>query len=368
MTLRIAVALHDFSLGGTERIAIRLANQWAADGAEVMVLAGSERGELRGLLDETVGLWVATPVIARGPGSVARLGRAVRRRLAEAPADVLFVPGNYHWPVAAAFRAVAKARRPLIVAQVSNVLRKPQRGRLRQYLFEVRTRRRLRGTDAVVTMTEIDRDLANRILRRTDCVAIPLPALGASLVAPTPIDPKSRLVMSAGRLVPQKAFEVLIDAFAIVAQQDGEARLVIVGEGPQRVMLERRVEMLDLSGRVKMPGYVDDIRPFLDRARVFVLSSRFEGYGAVIIEALAAGRPVVATASTPAAGELLSVRGAGRVVPIEDPEALAAAIVAELEGPIPDPVALATLVQPYRIDVVAKRYERLFSELDRRGR
>ncbi|MCY7279446.1 MAG: glycosyltransferase [Sphingomonas bacterium] len=365
MPLRIAIALHDFSLGGTERIAIRLANQWAADGADVTVLAGGEEGVLRHLLDKSVRLWVATPPIARGWGSMARLGRAVRQRMAEEPADILFVPGNYHWPVAAAFRGVAKALRPLVVAQVSNVLRKPQRGRFRQYLFEARTRSRLRGADAIVTMSEIDRLLANQILRRADCVTIPLPALDASPVPGSPIDAGSRLIVSAGRLVTQKAFEVLIDAFAIVSRHNNKVRLILVGEGPQRGLLERRIKVLGLSERVQMPGYVDDIRPFLDRARLFVLSSRFEGYGAVIVEALSAGRPVVSTASTPAAVELLSNPDAGRVVPIEDPEGLAQAIIAELEGPIPDHVALARLVKPYHIDIIAGRYEDLFCRLHR---
>lgn len=368
MTLRIAIALHDFSLGGTERIAIRLANQWAADGAEVVVLAGSERGELRGLLDETVTLWVASPAIARRPGSVARLGRAVRRRLTQAPADVLFVPGNYHWPVAAAFRSVLRERRPLIVAQVSNALRKPGRGKLGQFLFEVRTRWRLRDANAIVTLSEPDKRLADQLLRRGDVVAIPLPALSASPIPPVPVDPACRLILAAGRFVPQKGFDVLIEAFAIVARQDERNRLLLVGDGPQRARLERQIRTLALTKRVDLPGYVDDLRPCLDRARMFVLPSRFEGYPAVIIEAVAAGRPVISTACTTAAEELLTMGGAGRVVPIEDAEAMAAAILAQLAAPIPDPGALADWVEPFRIDTVARRYEALFRDLVSRER
>lgn len=363
MTLRIAVVLRDFSFGGTERIAIRLANRWSANRANVSVFAGREEGLLRSLLEDSVSLWLATPRIGLGLGSAARLGQAVRRRLIDEPVDVLFVPGNCHWPVAAAFRGIPKAQRPIIVAQVSNALRKPQRGRLRQHLFEARMRQRLKACDAVVTMAETDRILANQILRRTDCIAIASPAVGASTEPPLPIDPNSRLILAAGRLVKQKAFEVLIEAFAIVSRHDSEAQLLILGDGPERSILERQILALGLSERVQMPGYVEDIRPFLDRARMFVLSSRFEGYPAVIIEALSAGRPVVSTACTPAADELLSAPGAGRVVPLEHPKVLAHAILAELKAPPPIPSTLAKLIEPYRIDGVAANYEGLFRHL-----
>lgn len=224
MTLRIAVVLRDFSLGGTERIAIRLANRWASNGANVAVLAGREDGPLRSLMEDRVRLWLATPRIGLGLGSAARLGQAVRRCLKDEPVDVLFVPGNCHWPVAATFRGIAIAHRPIIVAQVSNALRKPQRGRLRQLLFEARMRKRLKVADAVVTMAETDRILANQILRRTDCIAIASPAVGAWTEPPLPIDPNSRLILAAGRLVKQKAFEVLIEAFAIVSRHDSQAQ------------------------------------------------------------------------------------------------------------------------------------------------
>lgn len=366
MTLRIAIALHDFSLGGTERIAIRLANQWAAAGAEVLILAGSEQGAIRGLLNEHVGLVVAKPPIARAPRSVARLGRWVRSQLGQASVDLLFVPGNYHWPIASALRGMTKELRPLVVAQVSNVLRKPQRGMLQQYWFEVRIRHRLRAVDAIVTMSANDCRLACHILRRSDCLTIELPALDPGPLHPTPVDSNSRLIVSAGRFVKQKAFEVLIDAFAIVAGQDENARLLLLGEGPEREMLQQRLDRLGLTSRVQMPGFVEDIRPYLEPARLFVLSSRFEGYGAVIIEALSTGRPVVSTASTPAVTELLSTPGAGLVVPIEDAEALARAIITEMNGPAPDVAVLAASVETYRIDLVARRYEQLFDDLVKR--
>ncbi len=106
------------------------------------------------------------------------------------------------------------------------------------------------------------------------------------------------MILAAGRLIRQKGFDLLIDAFARL--DDPRARLVIVGSGPEEDELRRKIERLDLAQCVTLAGFVPDIRPHLDAARVFVLPSRFEGYGAVIVEALGAGRPVIATASTPA--------------------------------------------------------------------
>ncbi len=121
-----------------------------------------------------------------GLSSAARLGKAVRRRLIDEPVDALFVPGNCHWPFAAASRGIANTQRLIIVVQVSNALRKPRRGQLRQLLFEAWMRQRLKAADAVVTIAETDRILANQILRRTDCIAIASPAVGACTEPPLP--------------------------------------------------------------------------------------------------------------------------------------------------------------------------------------
>ncbi|MDB5424841.1 MAG: glycosyltransferase, partial [Phenylobacterium sp.] len=91
--------LHDLPLGGTERIAIRLANRWAALGRRVTLLCGSRRGALAGMIDPAVEVVECDPPIPRGPGSRRRLGQATAAFVARRRPDVLFVPGNYHWPI-----------------------------------------------------------------------------------------------------------------------------------------------------------------------------------------------------------------------------------------------------------------------------
>lgn len=118
-----------------------------------------------------------------------------------------------------------------------------------------------------------------------------------------------------------------------------------------------------MSERVSLPGFVPDIGPWLHRSRVLLLSSHYEGYAAVIIEALAAGRPVVATACTPAAQELLTLPDRGCVVPIGDVPAMTRALRAKLNEAAPDPERLAAAVAHFRIGPISQAYLRIFDDV-----
>jgi glycosyltransferase involved in cell wall biosynthesis len=357
--LRIGIVIHDFALGGTERIAVRLANAWARQGTEVEIYCGSGAGPLRELLDADVRASAPAAPIHRGRRSVQRLAKAARAHFEAHPVQGLFVPGNYHWPLVAAIAAIPGKKRPIIVAQVSSALEKPQRGVLRQHWFEHRMRRRLAHADEIVAMSAETAILARRILHRQRITTIRLPALEDVTAPPLAVPAGPPILVAAGRLVKQKDFPTLVDAFAILDHPT--ARLVIIGSGPQEAAIRARIAAQDLNERVDLVGYVPDIREWLDRARLFVLPSIHEGYGAVIIEALSAGRQVIATDCTPAARELLGSTLTGRVVPINDPAALAAAMAAALESPAPDPVILARHVEGFRIGPIARSYLDLFS-------
>jgi glycosyltransferase involved in cell wall biosynthesis len=109
------------------------------------------------------------------------------------------------------------------------------------------------------------------------------------------IGPEQRVVLAAGRLVEGKGFHLLIDAFARIAAGNPEARLMVAGDGPERAALERKVASLELQGRVGLIGPVASLVPLLQLADVFALPSLHEGLPLVILEALAAGRPILAT-------------------------------------------------------------------------
>jgi glycosyltransferase involved in cell wall biosynthesis len=357
--VKILVVLHDLPLGGTERVALRLTEAWAKAGHEVTLLCGSATGAQAGLVSKAVDLVECAPPIPRGFGSRIRLGRAVAAHLRGHPTDILFVPGNFHWSVSRDVARGLGAARPVIVAQVSSPIAKHGRGGLKQWAFEVGARRRLRDADAMVTLSPRTIPEIDRLLGRRIATAIPLPALDDAVHQSAAASGK--LIVAAGRLAPEKGYDVALKAFAKVA--DTEARLAFVGDGPLRAELEALADRLGVRDRVTFVGYAPDIGPWLDRARLLLLSSWHEGFGAVIVEALGRGRPVIATDCTPAIRDLLWTPTHGRAVKPGDIDGLAAALQSELESPAPNPNALADAVAAYRITPVANAYLNLFHGL-----
>ena len=133
-------------------------------------------------------------------------------------------------------------------------------------------------------------------------------------------------LISIGRLAPQKAHHDLIRAFAEALKSGSDMELVILGEGPERKRLEELVSRLGLEGRVQMPGAVANPYAWLARAEIFVLASHWEPFGIVIAEALAAGLPVITTA-TDGGRDIIAAHDAGIMVPVGDVEALARAML-----------------------------------------
>lgn len=348
--------LHDLPLGGTERIALRLAGAWAARGVAVTIFVGDAAGPLIGLMPATATVVKADPPIPRGRGARARLGRAAARHFTAHPVESLFVIGNYHWDIVPMLAAIPA--RPILVAQISSPVAKPQRGRFAQWWFARRMRRLLDGVDALVSLDRLAAQQADAILRRPLATMIPLPALDDTPPPPVPA-PVAPIILAAGRLVPQKDFPTLLRAMAALDRPD--ATLVIAGSGPDEPALRALADRLGLADRMVFAGYVADIRPLLDAARIFVLSSAYEGFGAVLIEALAAGRPVAACDCAPSVAMLLGDRPWGRIAPVGDDVRLAEAMYALLDAPGFDPLAIAATVDGYRIGPAADAYLDLFS-------
>jgi glycosyltransferase involved in cell wall biosynthesis len=138
------------------------------------------------------------------------------------------------------------------------------------------------------------------------------------------------LILSVGRLHEQKGHANLCAAVAPLVQRDERVHLVIAGDGPERVNLERLTDQLQLSGRVQWLGHRDDARRLLIACDLFAFPSRFEGAPFALAEAMAMGVPVV-TAAFPGADEMVDNRRHGVVVPVSDVLALRHALEWALE-------------------------------------
>jgi glycosyltransferase involved in cell wall biosynthesis len=140
------------------------------------------------------------------------------------------------------------------------------------------------------------------------------------------------VIISTGRLAPEKGYDTLLKAFALVQQQI-DCRLVIIGEGDQRTELENLAQSLAIADKVWMPGYDANPYKYVSKADVFVLSSRFEGLPNTLIEALAVGTPCVSTRCKSGPSEILLNGEGGFLVDVDDAEKMADAIVTVLQNP-----------------------------------
>jgi len=147
-------------------------------------------------------------------------------------------------------------------------------------------------------------------------------------------DPEAAVITAVGRLTAQKDFPTLLRAFARMVTEP-RARLLILGEGEDRAKLEALADRLAIRDRLDMPGFVLNPHAFVGHSDVFVLSSAWEGFGNVLVEALALGVPVVATDCRSGPREILAGGLYGALVPVGDDAALAAAIERTLADPLP---------------------------------
>lgn len=167
-------------------------------------------------------------------------------------------------------------------------------------------------------------------------------------------DPAVPLILSAGELCERKGFDTLLRAFARVHAQR-PCRLLILGRGGAREELLRLAERLGVARDFALPGYVPEPYAFMAHADLFAFTSRWEGLGFVLIEALAVGTPVVATDCPSGPREVLHNGRYGPLVPVDDDAALAAALIATLDAPLPAE-HLREAARPYGIEAATDAY------------
>lgn len=365
MRVLLLTPLYIPRVGGLEILVRQLADELGARGHDVAIVT-SHGGEVSAGLDHVDGVPVqrvdAHDVVeARDAAGILRVQRDIARFAREFAPEV--VHSHDAGPVLWMYHRAARRHRPPLVVTLHNVMTRkfasvlPVLGKL------------LREADWV---TGVSQAVAEDVLTYEPAVASRLSVITNGIVPPlldmSPVPDGPARLSCIGRLDPQKGFDLAVTAFAGVRERHASVRLVVAGDGPERGRLTSLARELGVADGVEFLGFVDreGIARVLRESTVVLIPSRFEGLPLVALEAAWAGRPVVA-AEAPGLSEAVLRDETALVVPVEDPDALAAAIGELLADPPRAKTmgwrARALAERRYSLDPCVDAYEQLYGRV-----
>jgi glycosyltransferase involved in cell wall biosynthesis len=360
---KVAIFIQSLTIGGAERMALNLVEGLVERGIRVDLLLADHSGALLSRVPPQVKV-----VDLKGKRVLFSLLPLVHYLRDQSP-DILYAIQTHTSLIAIWAAMLSRVHAPVVISQ-HNVLTISQAAAptIRNRSITILARWFFRYADAAICVSQgVAEDLIESIRmprQKTHVVYNPVisPELEQkaleTITNPWFAQDAPPVILAVGRLTSAKDYPTLLRAFAILSRKQ-PAHLLILGEGKERANLEALVSQLGLKGNVQMPGFVENPHAYMARARLFVLSSRWEGFGNVLVEALACGTPVVATDCRSGPGEILEAGRYGRLVPVGDVEALAVAIVEALQA-TPDRALLRQRAQNFTLDESVRKYIRIF--------
>ena len=326
----VAFFLATLGGGGAERVMLNLALGMAERGLKVDLVLANATGDYLSQVPPSI------RVIDLGAGRVlASLPKLISYLRARQPSALIAAVGHVN-VVALWAKRLARVQTRLIVTVHASMSRNSTTDHaFKRHLWTQLTRWFYPWADAIVSVSEGAADDLARLagIPRTNITVISNPVVMPDLeqrAMEVPSHPwfsssEPPVVLGVGRLTPQKDFPTLLRAFDEVRRKRS-ARLIILGEGPERSALENRVQEMGLEKLVDLPGFVSNPYAFMAKSAVFVLSSAWEALPTVLIESMAVGTPVIATDCPSGPWEILEGGKYGGLVPVGDAAALAAEI------------------------------------------
>ena len=337
--MKLALFTVSLAVGGAERVLTTLANRFATRGHLIQMVLMKPQGELRRELCPEVRIVDLNTY--RAIRTVLPLARYLRRERPDALLSTLSQPNL----VAILARRLARVPTRLVVREASTPTREfGMAVKPKDRIVPALIARMYRQSDAIVA---VSRGVQYDLMRLTGLPESRIPCIYNPVITERLLRLRDEplqhpwfeagappVVLAVGRLTPAKDYPTLLRAFA-KARQRHPARLLILGEGELRADLWRLTQALGITDSVAMPGYEPNPFAYMRRARVFVLSSRYEGLPNALIQAMACGCPVVSTDCPSGPREILNGGRYGALVPVGDVDALADAIVRGLEEQLP---------------------------------
>ncbi len=352
-------------IGGAERVLSYLAPALAAEGAEVDVLTSRVEG-LPAIETDPLGSFRVVRLAtskARVVGTFLYM-RELARWFARNRVDLAYVSMLKH----DAYVVVGEGRRrgfPVVLrpegAGATGDLAWQKWGRFGRSIGN-----RCRTADAFVAISpavrgELEQAGYDRSRIHDLPNGVPVPEVAWKPVVET----DSLRAAFVGRLAPEKGLTALVDAWPIVVRDRPDARLTLIGEGPERPALEAQIGRLGLVGSVILAGSSSDPSTILRQSNLFVLPSREEGMSIALLETMALGIPAVAS-NIPGNRALITDGIHGRLAKPDDPASLARAILDHRADPaalLMAEAARARVIEHYSIAAVARHHLELFGRL-----
>lgn len=363
---KLVIYLADFNGGGAERMHLNLAPEFIRQGFEVVFVVHQVKGDLVREFPKDIRL--VSLNCERTFSAILPLAKFLK---AEKP-DVL-ISNLGHNNVIAVWAKLLAASKTKVIATQHNTLSKESatNASIRYRMLPFLYRHFLKYADAIVGVSKGVTEDMKRLCGFQDnkLCTIYNPIVGADfnqrMDAPVKHiwldDEDIPVFIAVGRLSDQKDFPTLLRAFAILRKKRS-ARLMIVGEGNARQKLEQLARELGIANSIELTGFQLNPLPYIKGADVLVMSSLYEGFGNVLVEALACGTPVVSTDCISGPGEILEGGTYGKLVPVGDAQAMADAMLAVLDSPV-DHEALKRRGLQFSVKNSADQYVALMNRL-----
>jgi glycosyltransferase involved in cell wall biosynthesis len=332
--------LYEPGNGGLDRVAILLANGMARRGISTELWLTKATGPVAHLIAADVKVRMVPSPRFGGRGIRLFLQiPAVARMIRQHQPKAIFSAGNQTNLSLAIAKKIAGDSPTKILQKITNPVLRPSFGKWTKIYRTWRFGLTARLGDLSLTLSAADAEKYAEIYPHAagKFHSVPNPYVTPEMLSSgemrKPRDPATATrLLAVGRIAPQKGYLTLLSALALIA--DRPWSMTILGDGPLVEDVKRRAKKLGLIERIKFVGFVADVTPYFAQSDILVLSSQWEGFPAVPIEAMATGCAVVATDCSDGLTRMLHQIGQD-TVPVQDPEALAKAIRDEIDSPRP---------------------------------
>jgi len=362
--LKVAIYMNDLAAGGAERMILSMIPTMRQRGVQVTLLLHTGKGDLAQALPEGL------PVISFETPRTLSDVRPLARYLRKARPDILLANLVHNNIAALLSRSVARGPTRVVICQ-HNAL-SSEAGPQAPLKFRVVPRifRYLSGFAAGIVCVSrgVADDMAQTCgIARDRITVIYNPITSAGFNArvdavdthPWLEDGLKPVFIAVGRFVPQKNHKLLLDALALLRRRI-PARLLVLGQGPLDAALAATARSLGIESAVAFLGFRENPLPLIKRSTALVLSSDYEGFGNVIVEALGCGTPVISTNCPFGPSEILADGRFGRLVPVGDAAAMAQAMASPLRDQWSEQ-ELRSRAELFSVDAAVDGYLRLFT-------